>query len=125
MTTQRVTLSIVDQRSSDADLLELSVQSLRKDLLEITGIYDIPSQKVAPPNAKGAVEEIIGTLVIAVPASVPVLKEMRVLLHDWLHRNDGKRVRIEVAGKVIDVTGLSDEILEGLVLRETPPDATP
>ena len=29
---------------------------------------------------------------IAVPASMPVLRELRMLLRDWLHRNDGKKV---------------------------------
>ena len=118
MEDQEVTLVVVDERSADPELLEVSVLSLREELLAIPGIRDLmPHSTAAPPGSKGAPAELVGAMLMAIPASMPVLRELRITLHDWLHRNDGKQVRLEINGVVVDATGLSDDALEKLVAR--------
>ena len=115
---------IEDERSLDPELLEASVLSLREELLTIAGIHDSTARNIAThPHSKGGAEGLVGTLIIAVPASMPILRELRTMLHDWLHRNDGKRIRLEIDGTVIDASGLSDDALEKLVARRMPSDA--
>ena|ERR1700722_2930284 len=114
MTLQRVTVSITDDRLSDTESIYTSTLSLRQELLEIDGIRDlVPSASDVNPQAKSGFATLIGVLSISVPATLPVLREFRMLLRDWLHRNDGKRIAIEVNGTKIDANGLSDaEFLE-------------
>lgn len=125
MATREVTLVIADDSSYDPELLEASVLSLREEILTIAGIQDLmPQSVVTPARSKGGADGLVGTLVIAVPASIPVLRELRMLLRDWLHRNDGKKVRLEIGGTILDATGLSDDALEKLVIRGVSPDAS-
>jgi hypothetical protein len=116
--TREVTLVLTDERSADPEDLEASVLALREELLAISGIHDLmPRNAVTPPRSKSGGAGIIGSVLIAVPASMPVLRELRIVLHDWLHRNDGKHVRLEIAGVVIDAGGLSDDALEKIISR--------
>jgi hypothetical protein len=118
MEDQEVTLVVAAERFSDPELLEASVLSLREELLDIPGIRDLmPRGTGTPPRSKGGPVELVGTMLMAIPASMPVLRELRITLHDWLHRNDGKQVRLEINGVVVDATGLSDDTLEKLVIR--------
>jgi hypothetical protein len=124
MVNQEVILVIEDERSSDSELLEASVLALREEILSIVGIQDGPIRSTAPPpHSKGGVAGLLGTLIITVPASMPILRELRTILRDWLHRNDGKHIRLEIGGVVIDASGLSDDALERLATRRIPPDA--
>jgi hypothetical protein len=118
MEDQEVALVVMDERFADPELIEVSVLSLREELLAIPGIRDLmPHDAVRPPRSKGGSAELVGTILMAIPASMPVLRELRITLHDWLHRNDGKQVRLEINGAVVDATGLSDDALEKLVIR--------
>lgn len=123
MATREVTVLISDEYSSDSDLLQTSVLSLREELLEIDGIYDLTPRGInAPAHSKSGAAALVGALTLAVPASMPVLREFRMMLRDWLHRNDGKHARLEVDGRIVDVTGLSDDTLEKLVFHGLPSD---
>ncbi len=115
---QELTLVVVDERLANPELLEKSVLALREELLAVPGLRDLtPRGTVARPQTKTGPAELVGTLLVAVPATMPVLRELRITLHDWLHRNDGKRVRLEINGVVVDAAGLSDDVLEKLVTR--------
>jgi hypothetical protein len=116
--TREVTLLLTDECSTDPEDLEASVLTLRQEVLAISGIHDlVPRNAVIVPLSKSGAAGIIGSILIAVPASMPVLRELRIVLHDWLHRNDGKHVRLEIAGVVVDAKGLSDDALQELISR--------
>lgn len=116
MDDQEVTLVIVDERLADPEFLEGSALALREELLAVPGLRDLtPRGTVTPPLTKTGPAELAGTLLVAIPATMPVLRELRMVLHDWLHRNDGKRVKLEINGVVVDAAGLSDDTLEKLV----------
>ncbi|MGO9218397.1 MAG: hypothetical protein ACLP5E_11630 [Streptosporangiaceae bacterium] len=115
MSSSVIVIHITDITSQSADALNNTVLALRRELLDIQGVQLVEQKReTTAEGAKSGSAIILGTLVISFSSSVPVLREIRGFFHDWLRRNDGKRATIQISGKLIDISGLSEEAIERL-----------
>ncbi|MEO7193481.1 MAG: hypothetical protein ABIZ05_01460 [Pseudonocardiaceae bacterium] len=90
-----------------AELDELAVQ-LREQLLEL-GIEraDRVSTGQAPPGARAGEILIAGALTVLLTQSSELLTTLIDTVRSWLDRGDGRSVKLELVGDVLEVTGIS------------------
>ena len=103
---------------ADADEQELAelTDQLRRDLLDLdVEAVDPASVGRAPPGTKGLDALAIGGLVVRLARSTGVLTAVVGTIQSWLSRQRGRRVRIEMDGDSIEVTGISSHDQQRLI----------
>ncbi len=80
---------------------------LRNELLELDVGTVEPARGGEPPPGSRAVDFVaIGTLVVGI-AKTGLLPPVLGVIHGWLTSNPQRRVRLELDGDVLDLTGVS------------------
>ncbi len=108
-----------DERGSDDARLDLLHRQLRQQLHEVGALEILrgaaPGVPV-PENTRGLDVETLGTLMVAVLGSGG-LTALVASVRDWLGRGtrDARSVRIEIAGDVLELTGVTDDEHDRLV----------
>ncbi len=111
-------LSVDGGAGADQDELERLARSLRSELLELDVDAVEPAATGPAPNDARAVEAlVVGALVVRLARSTEALSSLVGTVRAWLGTHADRRVRLELDGDVIELTGASDE--ERLRLVET------
>ena len=100
----------------DADELERLAGSLRTELLELDVHAVEPATRGTAPDGTRAVEAIVvGALVVRLARSSESLAALAHTVRSWLALRPEQRVRIELDGDVLELTGVSDDERDRLV----------
>jgi hypothetical protein len=115
-----MTTDIVLQVSeTDADALRLDdlSRSLRAELLEVDATRVVPLETgPAPEGTRAGLAAAAGALLVTVQPQVAAVVKVVSLVRAWLLRGGGeRRIRLEVDGDVIELTGATSELQERLV----------
>jgi hypothetical protein len=111
-----LTISVDASSEADADELDALAQSLRLELLELD--LDAVEPEVAAPAPEGAraVEALLaGALIIRLSQTSEALSSLVGTVRSWLGSHDDRRVRIELDGDVIELSGVTDDERDRLV----------
>jgi hypothetical protein len=109
-------LSVDAGPGSDADELERLAGSLRAELLELDVDAVEPATAGPAPDGTRAIEALaVGALVVRLVRSPEALAALARTVRAWLGPRSDRRVRIELDGDVLELTGASDAERERLV----------
>jgi hypothetical protein len=109
-------LSVDAGPGSDTGELERLAGSLRTELLELD-VYSVePATRGPAPDGTRAIEAVVvGVLVARLARSPEALAAVASTIRSWLRLHPQRRVRIELDGDVLELTGASDKESERLV----------
>ncbi|HET6562989.1 MAG TPA: hypothetical protein VFG72_14025 [Marmoricola sp.] len=104
----------------DADLARLDdlARSLRAELLEVDATRTVVPLETgqAPEGARSGLAAAAGALLVTVQPQLAAVVKIVSLLREWLVRGGSeKRIRLEVDGDVIELTGATTELQDRLV----------
>ena len=108
-------LSVATDSGADAEEVERLVRSLRLELseLELDGVEPIAAD--APPGTRAADAIVVGALLVKLVRSSESLAAVVRTVRGWLGPRGDRRVRIELDGDVLELTGTSDAERERLI----------
>lgn len=109
-------LSVDAGPGADEDELERLARSLRGELLELDVDAVEPAAAGPVPEGARAVEALmVGALVVRLARDSEALSSLVRTVRGWLGAHAERRVRLELDGDVLELTGSSDEERERLV----------
>jgi len=95
--------------ADDEEIAEFTSQ-LREELLQLdVDSVDQATAGQAPEGSKGSLLPAIGTLLIGVLHSSPVIAAVTGTLQSWLSRRPGRTMELTLDGDTIKVTDISAE----------------
>lgn len=101
---------------ADEDELERLARSLRAELLELDVNAVEPAATGPAPEGARAIEALmVGALVIRLARDSESLAALVRTVRGWLGGDADRRVRIELDGDVLELTGSSDEERQRIV----------
>jgi hypothetical protein len=101
---------------ADAEELERLAHSLRAELLQLDVEAVEPAVDGPAPDRARAVEAlVVGALVVRLARESKSLSSLVHAVRGWLGADAQRKVRIELDGDVIELTGSSDEERQRLV----------
>lgn len=110
-----VLVRIVEEAETDAGELDALTTKLRRDLLELD-VDAVSRPRIgAPDGARGVDAALVGALMIKVAASANMLSAIVRAVRSWLSRHEGRRIKLEIQGDTIEVTGASSDQQERLI----------
>jgi hypothetical protein len=103
----------LDEHGAAPEQLELMSASLRRDLLELD-VDDVVkvSGAVPPAGSRGIDVAAVGELLVALPASLEILRSVVEAARSWVARGPGGHARtaeLSIGDKTIKLTGVSGE----------------
>jgi hypothetical protein len=111
MEQRSATLGIRVAAGPDADAEEVaaSTEQLRRELLDLdVESVEQPAAGKPPPGAKGIELAALGTLVVTLAQS-HLLGGVVAVVRSWLAGQQGRSIKLELDGDVLELTGLSSE----------------
>jgi hypothetical protein len=105
----------LDPGSADAEELERLARSLRAELLELDVEAVAPVSATAPDGSRAVDALVVGALVVRLVRNTAALAAVVRTVRGWLGPHGDRRVRLELDGDVIELSGASDDERERLV----------
>jgi hypothetical protein len=105
----------LDPGSADAEELERLARSLRAELLELDVEAVEPVSETAPDGSRAVDALVVGALVVRLVRNTAALAAVVRTVRGWLGPHGDRRVRLELDGDVIELSGASDDERERLV----------
>jgi hypothetical protein len=113
-----IVLTVTEDGADNERLDELG-RRLRNELRDLPEASSVDTLTVgeAPPGTRGGLVAAAGALVITAQPHVAAVVKIVSSLWDWLRRGEGgeRKIRLEVDGDVIELSGASNELQEKLV----------
>ncbi|MFC7494874.1 MULTISPECIES: hypothetical protein [unclassified Nocardioides] len=113
-----IVLAVSEDGADDVRLDDLG-RLLRDELLQLpeAASVDALTTGEAPPGTRGGLVAEAGALVITAPPNVAALVAIVGSVWRWLRRggSTGRRIRLEVDGDVIELSGATDAQQEKLI----------
>lgn len=120
MTAQVTELDVRVNSGRDADAEEIaeSTAMLREELLqlEVDSVDEAPAGE-APPGTRAAEAVALGGLIVTLVNSSGLLSAVVGTIQSWVSRLGRRRVRLELDGDVLDVTGVSSKEQHELITQ--------
>ncbi len=121
-------VEVLGAEDADVDELNNLTQLLRDELLLLdVDAVDAAQKGSAPAGAKGIDLLAIGGLIVRMARSARLLDAVVKTIGLWVERVGTRRVRIELDGDVLEVTGLSSSeqrmLIEAWIARHAPRQA--
>lgn len=119
----RLQVDVVSPGDVDAEELTALTEMLREELL-LLDVDDVEPAEAgsAPAGTKGIELFAIGRLIVQMARSTRLLDAVVKTIGLWVERLGSRRVRIELGGDVLEVTGLSSAeqrmLIEAWVRRQ-------
>jgi hypothetical protein len=89
---------------------------LREELLELdVERVDPAAAAEVPPGARGAAWAGVGAWLVSIVSSSGALADVVETIRAWLRRGEGRSVRLELEGDVLELTGVSSEQQQQLI----------
>jgi hypothetical protein len=109
-------LSIDAGPGADDEELERLAHSLRTELLELdVGAVEPVRAGSAPDHARAIEALVIGSLVVRLARGSETLSSLVRTVRGWLGSETERKVRLELDGDVLELTGSSDEERDRLI----------
>jgi len=111
-----IQVGVAEEGSDTGRLEELALQ-LRQEILELD-VQSVQPYAVgeAPEGTRGSAAAVAGALVVSLQPTVAAVTAVVALVRDWLRRSGAqRRVRVEIDGDVLELTGTSTELQLRLV----------
>ena len=109
-------LSVDAGPGADADELEQLARSLRAELLELdVDAVEPVASGPAPDDARAIEALMVGALAVRLARDSETLSSLMRTVRGWLAADPERRVRIELDGDVLELTGSSDDERQRLV----------
>jgi hypothetical protein len=117
MSQAHLILHVFSDRGEDAERLDEASHSLQDDLLDVSGVRAItPLAGEAAEGTKAVMPVEVGSLSVGVVVTAAAIAKIAQVIHDWLRRNEDKRVAFERAdGTKVAVEGYSLEAARELI----------
>jgi hypothetical protein len=112
-----IVLHVSEQDADPLRLDDLS-RALRAELLEVDATQTVVPLETgpAPEGTRGGLAAAAGALLVTVQPQLAAVVKIVSLVRAWLVRGGGdKRIRLEVDGDVIELTGATTEQQERLI----------
>ncbi|MFK4227816.1 hypothetical protein [Streptomyces sp. NPDC019890] len=93
---------------TDTEALQLLLRALQEDLLALD--IDRVEQAEAGPAPEGSragVAEAVGSLIVVLAPSLPLLEGLVGVVQSWLERTGGRSATLEIDGRRLELTGVS------------------
>jgi hypothetical protein len=103
------TLSLQIEVGPDADASEVSdaTTQLRRELLDLdVEKVDLVPGEEAPPGSRGVELAALGALAVSFARS-QLLRPMIAAIQSWLSRSQQRSIKLEIAGDILELTGVS------------------
>ena len=114
--TAQLELSVDTGRGADAEELEQLASSLRTELLDLdVDAVERARTKAAPEGARAVEALVAGAVLVRLVRNKDALSSVVKTVRAWLGEHRQRRVRIELDGDVLELSGVSDEERERLV----------
>jgi len=92
----------------DPEELQLSVDALREDLLSLeVDRVDLSEGGPAPEGSRAGVTQAVGSLLVLLAPTLPLLEGLVGVVVAWLERTGGRSVALEIDGNRLELTGVS------------------
>ena len=109
-------LSVDTGSGADAEELERLASSLRTELLDLdVDAVERARTEPAPEGARAVEALVAGAVLVRLVRNKDALSSVVKTVRAWLGEHRQRRVRIELDGDVLELTGVSDEERERLV----------
>ena len=109
-------LSVDAGPGADDEELERLARSLRAELLELdVAAVEPASAGPAPEDARAVEALVIGSLVVRLARESETLTSLIRTVRGWLGRGVERKVRLELDGDVLELTGSSNEERDRLI----------
>jgi hypothetical protein len=109
-------LSVDAGPGADGAELDRLARSLRDDLLELdVDTVELAPDGPPPEGARAAEALVVGALVVQLARTSDSLSTLLRTIRGWLGASGERKVRIELDGDVLELSGASDEERERLV----------
>src|SRR5262245_56036291 len=105
----------LDPGSDDPEELERLARSLRAELLELDVEAVEPVAETAPEGSRAVDALVVGALLVKLVRNAAALGAVVRTVRGWLGPHGDRRVRLEIDGDVIELSGASDDERERLV----------
>jgi hypothetical protein len=105
----------LDPGSDDPEELERLARSLRAELLELDVDAVEPVSEAAPDGSRAVDALVVGALVVRLVRTSAALAAVVRTVRGWLGPHGDRRVRLELDGDVLELSGASDAERERLV----------
>jgi hypothetical protein len=108
-------LSVATDSGADAEEVERLVRSLRLELseLELDGVEPIAADP--PPGTRAAEAIVAGALLVKLVRTSAALTTLVRAVRGWVGPRGDRRVRLELDGDVLELTGASEDERERLI----------
>lgn len=108
-------LLIADDDAS-AEQVEASGARLREELLEldVDAVARLPAGN-APPGTRAVDPTVVGGLMVALPPTLQVLREVLDVVATWVDRSSSRSVHLELDGDVLEIDHVSAGERQALV----------
>jgi hypothetical protein len=114
--TAQLQMSVDTGGGADAEELERLASSLRTELLDLdVDAVERARAKEAPEGARAVEALVAGAVLVRLVRNRDALSSVVKTVRAWLGEHRQRRVRIELDGDVLELTGVSDEQRERLV----------
>jgi hypothetical protein len=101
---------------ADEDELERLARSLRAELLQLdVDAVEPAASGPAPDDARAVEALVVGALVVRFARSSDTLSSLVHAVRGWIGSHEERRVRIELDGDVLELTGASDDERQRIV----------
>jgi hypothetical protein len=105
----------LDPGSDDPEELERLARSLRAELLELDVETVEPVSEAAPDGSRAVDALVVGALVVRLVRNAAALGAVVRTVRGWVGPQGDRRVRLEIDGDVLELSGASDDERERLV----------
>jgi hypothetical protein len=100
-------IQIIVGAHSDAEEVAEATSQLRRELLALdVDAVEVPREGEAPPGSKGLELAALGALIVTVARS-PLLSSILAAIRSWLGRSQQRSIKLQIAGDVLELTGVS------------------
>lgn len=94
-------------RGSDAEEISRATQLLRRELLDLeVDVVAAPTVGEPPPGSRAVELAPLGALMVQV-AEPALLAGVVTAVRSWLAGSSGRRIKLELGGDVLELTGVS------------------
>lgn len=101
---------------SDAHEVDELTSKLRHQLLQLdVAAVERPTLGPAPPDTRGVDAASVGALIVQVGTGAAAILPVIKTVQNWLSGSKNRRVKLQIAGDTLEVTGLSSDEQERLI----------
>lgn len=113
--TVQIAVELVPSPSADDRVAEQQTQELAAELRGVRGVAVERATTVAPEDAKSVDFAAIGSLLVSLSGAGGPIAALVGVLGGWVNRESGRKIRVKVGDKEIELTGANQDQAQQLI----------